>query len=59
MEIRMTPEHAPPRWMGVLTFRRSNARDRFAERVACAFPRPRRCEALATAAAVVPIVPEW
>jgi ATP-dependent DNA ligase len=26
MEIRMTPEHALPRWVGVLTFRRSKAR---------------------------------
>ena len=49
----------PARWVGVLTFHRSRARDRFAERPACAFPTPRRREALATAAAVVHILPEW
>ena len=48
----MTPEHAPARWVGVLIFRRSKARERFAERPACAF------SSLATSR-IVPILPEW
>jgi hypothetical protein len=53
----MTPEHALPE-VGIITFCRSEARDQFAERPACAFPGPRRCGTLATAR-IVPILPEW